>query len=76
MILKNGTNKDKQLLPLETHLNRPRAVGLKRRRGANATAIRQEQNAGRQRRQGPHSAIGDAPRPADNDTSSQHREEE
>ena len=72
MILKNGTDLDKQLLPPATYLNRPRTVGLKRRRGADAAAIRQEQNVGRQSRQGPHSAIN-AP-PADEDTSNTSEE--
>jgi hypothetical protein len=57
MILKKGTDNDKQHLPAATYLNRPRAAGLKRRRGANAVAIRLEQPAERQRRRGPHTAI-------------------
>ena len=57
MIMKKGTDDDKQNLPAATYLNRPRAAGLKRRRGANAGAIRQEQPAERQRRRGPHTAI-------------------
>ena len=56
MIVKKGTEEDKQHLPAATYLNRPRAVGLKRRSGANVNAIRQEGNDGRQRRRGPHDA--------------------
>jgi hypothetical protein len=48
MIMKKGTDDDKQHLPAATDLNRPRAAGLKRRRGANAAAIRLEQPAERQ----------------------------
>jgi hypothetical protein len=57
MIMKKGTEDDKQHLPAATYLNRPRAAGLKRRRGANAAAIHREQPAERQRRRGPHTAI-------------------
>ena len=55
--MKKGTDDDKRHLPAATYLNRPRAAGLKRRRGANAGAIRREQPAERQRRRGPHTAI-------------------
>ena len=55
-IQKKGTDEDKAYLPVATYLNRPRAVGLKRRRGASAAAIRLEQPE-RQRRRGPHTAM-------------------
>jgi hypothetical protein len=45
MILKKGTDNEKQHLPAATYVNRPRAAGLKRRRGANAVAICLEQPA-------------------------------
>ncbi len=54
---KKGTDNDKQHLPAATYLNWPWAAGLKRRRGANAVAIRLEQPAEGQRRRGPHTAI-------------------
>ncbi len=37
VIVKKGTDNNKQHLPVATYLNRPRAPGLKRRRGTNAT---------------------------------------
>ena len=70
MIVKKGTEEDKQLLPAATYLNRPRAVGLKRQSGANANAVRQDANDGRQRRRGPHDAIDIPP----NDDSSSEDE--
>ena len=55
MIVLKGSQEDKDNLPVATYLNQPRAVGLKRRRGANL--IRQQSRAGeRQRRRGPHTA--------------------
>jgi hypothetical protein len=60
MIEKKGTDEDKAHLPVATYLNRPRAVGLKRRRGANVAAIRREEPE-RQRRRGPHTAIAEVP---------------
>ncbi len=56
-IMKEGTDEDKRHLPAATHLNRPRAPGLKRRRGTNAAAICQGQQPERRRRRGPHTTI-------------------
>ena len=53
--MKKGTDNDKQHLPVATYLNRPRAAGLKRRRGA--AVNRPQQQPERQRRRGPHTAI-------------------
>ena len=55
VIMKKGTDSDKQHLPVATYLNRPRAAGLKRRRGA--AVNRPQQQPERQRRRGPHTAI-------------------
>jgi hypothetical protein len=77
MIMKKGTDDDKQNLPAATYLNRPRAAGLKRRRGANAGAIRQDQPAERQRRRGPHTAIEEevvGVTPHENDDSSDNND--
>jgi hypothetical protein len=57
VIMKKGTDNDKQHLPVATHLNRPRAPGLKRRRGTNATVTCLAQQPKQQRRRGPHTAI-------------------
>ena len=56
MIEKKGTDEDKAHLPVATYLNRPRAVGLKRCRGANVTTINGAQPERRHRR-GPYTAI-------------------
>ena len=66
MIVKKGTEDDKQHLSAATYLNRPRAIGLKRRSGTNA--VRQDGNDGRHRRRGPHDAIDIPP---DNNSSSE-----
>ena len=57
MIMKKGTDDDKQLLHAATYLSRPRAAGLKRRHSDSAAAIRREEPAERLRRRGPHTAI-------------------
>jgi hypothetical protein len=58
-IMKKGTEEDKQHLPAATYLNQPRAIGLKRRNGANPNAVVHQDghDERRQRRHGPHSAI-------------------
>jgi hypothetical protein len=55
VIMKKGTDNDKQHLPVATYLNRPRAAGLKRRRGPAASRLGQQPE--QQRRRGPHTAI-------------------
>ena len=55
--MKKGTDDDKRHLPVATYLNRPRAPGLKRRCGTNATVACLAQQPERQRRRGPHTAI-------------------
>lgn len=63
VIMKKGTDNDKRHLPAATYLNRPRAPGLKRRRGTDAdvTRLGQHQPPERQRRRGPHTATEQEP---------------
>ena len=67
--MKKGTDEDKAHLPVATYLNRPRAVGLKRCRGANVTTINGAQPERRHHR-GPHTAIQVA-LPNDNSSTSE-----